>query len=188
MPKAKSPPKPRKLKVFRTAAGFHDAYVAAPSRAAALRAWGASKDLFARGAAEEVTDPELMADALARPGEVVTRSRGGLTEQVAALGSVMKPKRPARSTARKSPRAPAPPAPPPKPRPDRDDLDAIETALAQLEADRGKAEGELRARERSLDEDRRKLRKDFSERLDRLERKAARAREAYEAALREWRG
>ncbi len=31
----------RKLKVFRTPAGFHDAYVAAPSRKAALAAWGA---------------------------------------------------------------------------------------------------------------------------------------------------
>ena len=35
-----------KLKVFRTAIGFHDAYVASPSRAAALRAWGADTDLF----------------------------------------------------------------------------------------------------------------------------------------------
>ena len=45
-----------KLKVFRTPTGFHDAYVAAPSRKAALAAWGAEADLFARGTAEEVTD------------------------------------------------------------------------------------------------------------------------------------
>ena len=38
-----------KLKVFRTPIGFHDAYVAAPSRAAALRAWGADTDLFSTG-------------------------------------------------------------------------------------------------------------------------------------------
>ncbi len=66
----------RKLKVFRTIAGFHDAYVAAPSRAAALRAWGATTDLFAMDAAEEVTDPELMKEALADPGVVTRKSRG----------------------------------------------------------------------------------------------------------------
>ena len=60
---------PRKLKVFRTSTGFHDAYVAAPSRKAALAAWGADADLFARGVAEQVTDPKLMAQPLERPGE-----------------------------------------------------------------------------------------------------------------------
>lgn len=48
------------LKVFRTPAGFHDAYVAAPSQKAALKAWGSEADLFARGIAEKVTDPKLM--------------------------------------------------------------------------------------------------------------------------------
>jgi hypothetical protein len=32
---------PRKQKVFRTSTGFHDAYVAAPSRKKALEAWSA---------------------------------------------------------------------------------------------------------------------------------------------------
>ena len=50
---------PRRLKVFRTNAGFYDAYIAAPSRLAALAAWGAKGDLFAREAAEEVTDASL---------------------------------------------------------------------------------------------------------------------------------
>ena len=40
-------PAARKLQVFRTAIGFDDALVAAPSRKAALTAWGAEKDLFA---------------------------------------------------------------------------------------------------------------------------------------------
>jgi hypothetical protein len=39
----------RKLKVFCTAIGFHDAYVAAPSMKAALEAWGADVSLFAAG-------------------------------------------------------------------------------------------------------------------------------------------
>jgi len=45
----------KKLKVFRAVSGFHDAYVAAPSRAAALQAWGATTDLFVRGAADPST-------------------------------------------------------------------------------------------------------------------------------------
>src|SRR6188768_484047 len=77
---------PRKLKVFRTSTGFHDAYVAAPSRKAALAAWGAEADLFARGVAEEVTDPQLAKAALERPGEVIRLSRGDLAAQLKALG------------------------------------------------------------------------------------------------------
>lgn len=67
---------PAKLKVFRTMTGFHDAYVAAPSRAAALRGWGATTDLFAMDAAEQVTDEKLMAQPLANPGQVTERLRG----------------------------------------------------------------------------------------------------------------
>ena len=56
---------PRKLKVFRTPIGFHDAYVATPTKKAALEAWGTDANLFARGTAEEVTDPKLTAAPLA---------------------------------------------------------------------------------------------------------------------------
>jgi len=56
---------PRALKVFRTAIGFHDAYVAAPTMKAALAAWGAERNLFASGRAERVTDPKLTRAALA---------------------------------------------------------------------------------------------------------------------------
>lgn len=56
-----------KLKVFRATIGFHDAYVTTPSRAAALRAWGASTDLFTMGAAEEVTEANLLTQLLAAP-------------------------------------------------------------------------------------------------------------------------
>ncbi|MCP6280780.1 hypothetical protein NL459_29585, partial [Klebsiella pneumoniae] len=65
-----------KLKVFRTAIGFHDAYVAVPTKKAALAAWGATKNLFQRGDAEEVTNPKLTAVPLARPGEVIKVIRG----------------------------------------------------------------------------------------------------------------
>src|SRR3990170_730203 len=73
-----------KLKVFRTTSGFHDSYVAAPSRTAALSAWGANTDLFAMGAAEQVTDAKLMAEPLANPGTVIKRSRGTAGEHLSA--------------------------------------------------------------------------------------------------------
>ena len=75
----------QKLKVFRTPTGFHDAYVAAPSRKAALKAWGSDADLFARGIAEVVTDESLSREPLEHPGKVIKRSRGTVEEQLAAL-------------------------------------------------------------------------------------------------------
>jgi hypothetical protein len=85
-----------KLKVYRMAVGFHDAYVAAPSQKAAIEAWGSDKDVFARGHAELVDDPALVEEPLARPGEVVKRLRGTAAEQMAALGDEPEPARPAR--------------------------------------------------------------------------------------------
>ena len=76
-----------KLKVFRTTIGFHDAYVAAPSRAAALRAWGASTDLFAMGAAEEVIEPALMKAPLAHAGSIIKQSRGSTAEHMATASA-----------------------------------------------------------------------------------------------------
>lgn len=74
----------QKLKTFKTAAGFDDAFVAAPSRRAALEAWGAGTDLFSAGIAEEVREPKAGSAeakaakaALATPGEVVRVRRGG---------------------------------------------------------------------------------------------------------------
>lgn len=67
---------PRKLKVYRAVARFHDVYVAATSRKAALAAWGADTDLFSAGMAEEVKDPDLAAPALKKPGQVLKLKRG----------------------------------------------------------------------------------------------------------------
>ena len=76
---AKKPERKQKLKVFRTPIGFHDAYVAAPSRKAALEAWGADSNIFAQGIAEEVTDPKLMEEPLADPGKVIRREDAAFT-------------------------------------------------------------------------------------------------------------
>ncbi|WP_185867696.1 hypothetical protein [Sphingomonas sp. TF3] len=75
----------RKLKVFRTSIGFHDAYVAAPSQQAALEAWGSSTNLFGTGLAEQVTDPKLVKGPLAAPGQVIKVKRGSQREHLAAL-------------------------------------------------------------------------------------------------------
>lgn len=77
-----------KLKVFVTSDGFTDYVVATTSRPKALEAWGAHQDLFKTGGAREVTDPELVAEATAQPGEVLRRSAG--TDQ--ALKSLPKKK------------------------------------------------------------------------------------------------
>lgn len=75
----------RKLKVYRTAIGFHDAYVAAPSQKAALQAWGSDANLFSLGMAELVTDETLTKAPLETPGEVVKVTRGSAEDHYAAL-------------------------------------------------------------------------------------------------------
>jgi hypothetical protein len=50
-----------------------------------LNAWGTDADLFARGAADTVTDDELTREPLANPGTIVRRLRGTNDEHIAAL-------------------------------------------------------------------------------------------------------
>jgi hypothetical protein len=177
-----------KLKVFRTAVGFRDAYVAAPSKAAALRAWGTDKDLFARGSAELVTDEALQQEALNKPGEVVYRTRGGLEEQIAALGKL--PDRKSKSKSEDVPKAATKADPKarakPKPRPSRAKLEAAEQALIGLENEREEAEAAMRERERALAAERNAMEASFAKRAERLKEAEKKAREAYQAALRTW--
>src|SRR5919109_463562 len=88
-----------RLKVFCTTSGFHDSVVAAPSRPAALKAWGAKTDLFSMGVARQVTDPKIVKKALARPGEVIRLNRSGGGEEAAAPKKKKLPtaKRPSRA-------------------------------------------------------------------------------------------
>ena len=173
---------PRKLKVFRTPTGFHDAYVAASSRKAALEAWGADADLFARGTAEEVTDGRLTAEPLRHPGEVIRVSRGDLQAQLKALG-------PRKKAAKKKVEAKPERKPPrPKPPPRRDKVDEAEAALDEA---RRKQAGERAALEKERDAIERKLdaldaRHDKE--IARLEGRFDKARAAYRAALEKWSG
>jgi hypothetical protein len=173
-----------RLKVFRTAIGFEDAYVAATSRKAALEAWGTSKDLFARGAADVVDDPALTKDPLARPGQVVRVKRGSLAQHLAAAAP--KPQRrpsakstpsPGRAPQRKEQR---------KPRPSRATLDkaekAVEAAAAHHEQERRRLAEEI-ARLRSQ-QDRLAARQEAAIALLEARRDAAAAR--YRTALSQW--
>jgi len=178
---------PRKLKVFRTPIGFHDAYVAAPSRKAALEAWGSGADLFARGAAEEVTDPKLTVEPLNHPGEVIRVSRGDLKAQLKALG----PRKKAAAKAKIPPQTETEtkaklsrPKPPPK----RDKVDKAEAALdaerSKQAKERAAIEKQIATREAKLDT----LKKQQAKALARLEDRLDEAKAAYAEALEAWSG
>lgn len=166
-----------KLKVFRTAIGFHDAYVAAPSRKAALDAWGSEKNLFASGRAEEVSDPAMTTAPLADPGMVIKVRRGSSAENMAAL---------AKPTPRRG-RHLGKPLRTPAPRPSRAALDKAESALeragAALASELAAIDAELEAlrrRRRAIMDNRKKAIGDLHQRLDE-------ARTEYEAAVERWR-
>ena len=173
-----------KLKVFRTAIGFHDAYVAAPSRKAALKAWGSDADLFARGVAEVVTDEALMAEPLARPGEVVKRSRGTAAEQFAALPPDRVKAKPVEARSVKAKAARAIPA---APRPDRAPMEDAEQALAEAEKRHRDEAAALAAEEVALAKRRRDMRAAHAAESEKLEGFRDAAEESYAMALKRWR-
>ena len=155
-----------RLKVFCTTSGFHDHVVAAPSRPAALKAWGAKTDLFSMGVARQVTDPQIIKRAMARPGEVISINRSGGGEAPA-------PKKKVRAAAR---------------RPSRVTLSAAEDKLAKLNEKQAKErdaiERELAALKRKQGELEKRHAKARTDAEDKLEQ----ARVEYDAALENWPG
>ncbi|HET7816630.1 MAG TPA: hypothetical protein VFK58_03530 [Sphingomicrobium sp.] len=181
--KAKDKPRKQRLKVFRTPIGFHDAYVAAPSRKAALAAWGADSNLFAQGIAEEVTEPGLMAGPLATPGEVVRRMREAAGEEGAAVAKRGKGKkdgsRIGSGMTKKSGKA----------RPPRPSGAEVEEAKAALEEAEARQRSELRAIDReaeAIERRRRDLIRRHERERDGLAEALERARATYERAMRAW--
>ncbi|HEX8445294.1 MAG TPA: hypothetical protein VF649_01655 [Sphingomonas sp.] len=168
-----------KLKVFRTAIGFHDAYVAASSKKAALAAWGSESDLFAWNAAEVVTDPALTEAPLAQPGTVIKRPRGTSADHLAAL-----PPDPPKADRPKPGRSRAAP----RPRPDRAALTEADRAVSDAEAQHAADLRQLRDREAALARERRALERAHTAKMARLEQDRDRARAAYEDAMAAWRG
>jgi hypothetical protein len=133
----------RKLKVFQAQFGFYDTVVAAPSQAAALRAWGVNQNLFASGEATVATDEAAIAAATSHP-ETPLRRAVGSTEPFAleptSLPSV--PDAPKKTAAK--PALKAKPVAPAKPPADRSSLDAAEKALVSLDEGRKREEAEFR--------------------------------------------
>jgi hypothetical protein len=172
--------KARKLKVFRTPIGFHDAYVAAPSQKAALEAWGSGHNLFARGEAELVEDPALTAEPLAHPGQVIKRLRGTTDQQLAALPPDKRRQSasahaPARERRRRS-----------VPHPDRGPLDRAMEKVARAEQRHAAALEALGRQEEELRQRRRAAEKARDAELARLRDRADRLRLSYERKLEAW--
>lgn len=192
----KKPLRRTKLKVFRAAAGFDNAFVAAPSRKAALEAWGTSKNLFAIGAAEQIDPSEAPDEVFRTPGEVVRRSRGSLADQLKAAGPARSPqRRTSGPTSEKSEterqtnpgeRVETKRRTKPKPMPSRAALDRAEAALA---AATGQSEQESRAIEeqlKSLEDRKRRAEAAARAKLVRLKSDVSYLSERYSAALEEW--
>ena len=179
--------KPAKLKVFRTPAGFHDAYVAAPSQKAALKAWGSDADLFARGVAEVVTDEALTAEPLANPGTVIKRSRGSAEEQIAeASKQTARTPREAPTKSEETSPAPAKPKRKPRPRPSRAALNDAEAAIAETEERQRKDEKAIDRQIAELNRQRDELRRTHEKETANMERKRDQARATYERAVAKW--
>ena len=176
---------PRKLKVYQTALGFYDSIVAAPSQAAALRAWGTDTNLFRDGYASEATDREAIAAALEHP-ETPLRRPVGSKDQFS-----LKPKLPRvseiepvgkhhRHSKPEPPRSkPAPPLPPP---PDRSKLDAAEAALKRLTESQGREEAVFARQRQRLDDQEARAREKWGRDQAQAERNVERERRAYQKA------
>ena len=175
----------RQLKVFSTPAGFVNAVVAVPSQKAALEAWGVRDNLFATGAATVVTDPELIAQALATPGEIlrvpISTDAGFVAAAKAPAAS--KPEASAsRLMARPSKAAPPRPPLPSPPPPDRSPLTRTERALVEVQAHQRAALAELDAERDAYERRRAKAETALNQAVAEAERARDAAQKAFRAA------
>ena len=146
-------PAKRRLKVFIAQIGFYDTVVAAPSQAAALRAWGTNQNLFAGGGARETDDIQAVEAALASPEtplrrvvgtdnpfELEPRGLPNIPDAPKKWAEDLHPKKPPKLVPRVR-----------KPVADRSPLDAAEAALKQVDDERKQEEADLRRRQDELD-------------------------------------
>jgi vacuolar-type H+-ATPase subunit I/STV1 len=168
-----------KLKVYRMAVGFHDAYVAAPSQKAAAEAWGSDASVFSRGEAELVTDAALTQEPLAKAGEVIKRLRGTAAEQIAALGGDEAEAPPVADRPAKKPL--------PKPRPSRSALEKAEQDIGSAKTRYSEERAELARREAELERERKALEAKQRTEMERLEARLEAAEASYDEAVRRWR-
>ena len=150
-----------KLKVFCTTSGFYDHVVAAPSRPAALKAWGARTDLFSMGVARQVDDPKIKEKALERPGEVIRLKRSGGKAEAVPMTRKQKATR----------------------KPSRAKLSSAEKRLADLEVNQAKELDKLSSEIETLQRKRTSLEKRHAKVRNAAEEKVRELRDRYEAAL-----
>lgn len=171
----------RKLKVFQAQFGFYDTVVAAPSQAAALRAWGVNQNLFASGEATIATDEAAIAAAIAHPETLLRRAVG--SSDAFAVEPTSLPDVPA-APKRVMPKAAAKakPAAPAKPPADRSKLDAAEKALGALDEDRKREEADFRREAEDLETRRMAAQSAYVEARKAATTKVVEARTAYRKA------
>lgn len=178
---------PRALKVYRTAIGFHDAYIAVPTKKAAIEAWGAGSDIFQRGEAEEVTESDLTAEPLASPGVVIKRLRGSSDDHMAALAATAPP---ANDASRSKPRAKtksSKPSPTSKKLPSRAALDEAEAAIAAARKAHEEGLIDLIEREKALARERREREEKHRQEMGKLDKALKKVEARYQAAMEKWR-
>lgn len=148
-----------RLKVFVTSDGLTDFAVATSSKAKALAAWGVRQDVFKEGQAHETDDPELVAAATARPGEVLRRPAGSRGE-LARLKPVKasKPKGPSQAALRK--------------------IATLEAQLTALDDERQQAKAELAQERDELDRRAEAQEADYAKKRVKLEAALSAARRA----------
>jgi hypothetical protein len=188
----------RALKTFQAHLGFYDTVVAAPSQAAALKAWGSRRDLFREGFAKASDDPAAIAAASAKPGVVLRRAAGSkapFSENPALpqISNAPKPPKPApkkimkelpvRAAPQKGKIAKQPPPPPPPKPVDHRGIKAAEKTIATVKADEARALAALEKRKAALSQEERRIRDDFRRAREKAEQKLDQARRAYANAL-----
>jgi hypothetical protein len=176
----------RKLKVFQAQFGFFDTVLAAPSQAAALRAWGTHRNLFATGHAKVATDEAAIAAALEHPGTLLRRAVG--SNEPFALEPTSLPKIPDTPKATPASTRPLPSKAKPKAEPvrrppaDRSKLDAAEAALGELDDRRKREEADLRRQQEELDAKRTAAQQRYVDARKEATTAVVAAREAYRKA------
>ncbi len=172
---------PRPLKVFRAHLGFYDTVVAAPSKKAALAAWGVRGGEPGHRFAEATNDAEAVKAALAQPG-VVLRRLFGSTVSFEVHADFSKPPRVEKSPIDKAARVKA-------------KTEKKEAAKAERQRARD-AERERRAREAAearaataaAAEERRRAKESAAAELAQIEAEERRLRERRGALRRKLRG
>jgi hypothetical protein len=171
----------RRLKVFQAQFGFYDTVVAAPSRAAALRAWGIHQNLFAIGEAKEITDAAVVAAALKHPETPLRRAVGSKDPfQLEPANLPKVPKAPKRLSGEAWATARAPK--PTRPAADRAALDAAEASLRALDEARMREEAAFRERQEMLDAAKAQAQSAYAEARKAATAAIVQARQAYRTA------